>query len=263
MEKIDSLRTLLKSYSSVAVAFSGGVDSTFLAHVAQEVLGDKVLLITATSSTYPTFELEEATRLAQEMHARHHVISSEELEIPGFSDNPPNRCYYCKKELFTKIKALALQQGISVVCEGSTLDDLSDYRPGRRAIEEEGIRSPLMEVQLTKKEIRELSKARNLSTASKPSFACLASRFPYGEKITSDALTIIDKAEIALRLMGYTQFRVRYHGTCARVELCATEIDRGWAQREDIFKACKEAGFVYCALDTKGYRTGAMNEMLP
>ena len=261
-DKLQRLKSVIQKYHSAVIAFSGGVDSTFLSKVAGEALEKRVLLVTASSSTYPLTELEEAKALAVSMGLPHRVIVSEETDIAGFTDNPPDRCYFCKRELFSKIKAIAEQEGYDAVFEGANLDDRSDYRPGKRAINELGIISPLNEAELTKKEIREFSRQLGLPTADKPSYACLASRFPYGEKITIPKLTRVGKAEQTLRGLGFRQFRVRSHQDCARVEITPDELATAWDKRAEISKACKEAGFVYAAMDLEGYRTGAMNETL-
>lgn len=260
--RLERLTGVIKKYPSALVAFSGGVDSTLLARVAGEALEKRVLLVTAASSTYPLFELEEAKQLAERMGLAHRIIESEETKIEGFSANPPDRCYYCKRELFSRLKSIAEREGYGAVFDGSNSDDLDDYRPGRRALKELGIVSPLVEADLTKSDIRELSAALGLSTASKPSFACLASRFPYGETITREKLGRVGAAEQALRSLGFTQFRVRSHDTCARVEVSPAELDEAWRKRADIREACTKAGFVFVALDVQGYRTGAMNEAL-
>lgn len=262
MDNLQKLKEIIGEYKSAVIAFSGGVDSTYLAAVAKEVLGDSLLLVTSASSTYPAFEMEEAKELAAMLKCKHRIVISEELDIPGFSDNPPDRCYHCKKALFSLITELAQKEGFDAVFDGSNSDDLNDYRPGRRAVKELAVRSPLLEAGLGKKEIRELSKNMGLPTATKPSFACLASRFPYGEEITPTKLSRVDKAEAALRDMGYGQFRVRSHGDLARIELADSEIDRGWKDRSVLESACKKAGFTFVAIDCKGYRTGAMNESL-
>jgi pyridinium-3,5-biscarboxylic acid mononucleotide sulfurtransferase len=262
MEKLENLKNIILNSESAVIAFSGGVDSTFLAKVAKDTLGTKVLLITATSSTYPERELQCAKNLAKEIDLLHRIIISEELDIDGFSDNPPDRCYYCKRELFLKIKQIALNENYKFVFDGSNLDDLGDYRPGRRALKELGIRSPLCEANLTKEDVRKYSAYFNLKTAYKPALACLASRFPYGEKITKGKLDRVGTAEEFIFNLGFKQFRVRSHGDVARIEIAEEEMESAWIQRAEIYKICKSAGFVYAALDLQGYRTGAMNEML-
>lgn len=262
MDKLDKLKHIIARSKSAAVAFSGGVDSTLLARIAGEVLPDKVLLVTAMSSTYPASELDESRRLAALLKLPQKTIVSEELDIEGFSDNTPQRCYYCKKALFSHILKIARDEGYETVFDGSNVDDQSDFRPGRRATKELGIRSPLFEAGLTKNEIRDYSKKLGLPTAAKPSLACLASRFPYGEKITREKLGRVGMAEEDLRSLGFSQLRVRSHGDVARVELLAEEMDAGWARRSAIQDACKNAGFTFVAIDTQGYRTGAMNETL-
>ena len=261
-EKLDSLRKTLKSLESVVVAYSGGVDSTFLSKIAFDVLGDNALAVTARSETYPRSEFEEATKLAGEMGVEHKTIVSEELDIPEFSDNSVNRCYYCKKELFTRLKRIAKERGFKHVVDGSNYDDLDDYRPGMQAVEELGIRSPLKEVRLTKADIRELSKRMGLSTWDKPSFACLSSRFPYGNKITREKLTAVGEAEIFLRNLGIRQLRVRHHDQIARVEVAEEDMETLFRHREQIVEKLKELGYNYVTMDLQGYRTGSMNEVL-
>jgi uncharacterized protein len=261
-EKLDRLIAIIKQYQSAVIAFSGGVDSTFLASVAGEVLEKRVLLVTASSSTYPREEQAEAEKIAIAMGLPHRVIVSEETEIEGFADNPPERCYYCKRELFSKIVAIAKQEGYSVVFDGSNADDVRDYRPGRKAVAEAGVISPLCLANLTKQEIRAFSKQRGLRTADKPAYACLASRFPYGEKITVPKLDRVGRAEQELRRMGLRQFRVRSHQDLARVEVSPSEFEFAWGNRDQISAICKTAGFVFAAMDLDGYRTGAMNEAL-
>jgi uncharacterized protein len=260
--KLDQLRSIIGRVKSAVIAFSGGVDSTLLAKVAGEVLNGRVLLITASSSTYPKRELDGAIELAQQLHLPHRVIISEELDIAGFADNPSNRCYYCKSELFTKIKEIALREQYQAVFEGSNADDMNDFRPGRIAIKELGIGSPLLEAQLTKNEIRDLSKEMGLPTAQKAAFACLASRFPYGERITKDKLDRVGDAEEKIYDLGYRQFRVRSHGDVARIEFAVSDLERAWSQRAAVNRICKNSGFAYVAIDLDGYRTGAMNEVL-
>jgi len=262
LEKLSGLKQRIGGFRSAVIAFSGGVDSTFLARVSREVLGDHALLVTATSSTYPYYELEEAKRLAEVLGMKQRVIVSEEIDIPGFSENPPDRCYYCKNELFSLIRHIAEQEGIEAVFDGSNADDLKDYRPGMRALREQGVLSPLCETGLTKQEIRQLSAQMGLPTADKPTFACLASRFPYGERITKQKLERVDMVEKGLRDLGFKQFRVRSHGDLARIELTEQEMQKGWDARQIISELCHKAGFVYVAIDLDGYRTGAMNEVL-
>ncbi len=262
--KLGLLKDNLRSLESVAIAFSGGVDSSFLLKVAFDVLGENVLALTARSATYPEREFREAVEFVDAYGIPHEVIVSDELEVEGFSDNPTNRCYLCKKELFTKIKKIASDKNFKYVAEGSNYDDLGDFRPGLKAISELEVVSPLREAMLTKNEIRALSKDMGLKTWSKPSFACLSSRFPYGEKITRERLEKIDKAEQYLIDLGFSQVRVRYHGDIARIEVYNEEMDRLLNQdiRQKICSKFKEIGFIYTALDLKGYRTGSMNEGL-
>lgn len=263
-EKLELLKHIIRKKGSAAVAFSGGVDSTFLIRVAKEVLGDKLIAVTASSSTYPERELNEAIKYAKDFGVKHIIISSEELDIEGFASNPKNRCYYCKKELFTKVKEVALENGIEYVFDGSNLDDNGDYRPGMLAAKELLVISPLKEAGLTKKDIRDLSKEYGLATWNKPAFACLSSRFPYGNKITLPKLKMIDKAEQFLLDMGIRQVRVRHHGEIARIEVAPEEREKFFNIEfmDKISSKFKEIGFIYTTLDIAGYRTGSMNEVL-
>ena len=211
-EKLQALKDNIQGMGSLVIAFSGGVDSTFLLRVAHDVLGDKAIAITATSSTYPERELRGAIEFAKSIGVKHIIIRSEELDIAGFAENPQNRCYHCKKELFTKVVHIARERGIATVADGSNADDTSNYRPGMQAMRELGAVSPLLDVGLTKREIRIISREMGLPTWDKPSFACLSSRIPYGEKITPEKLAMIDRAETFLLDMGFRQVRVRHHG---------------------------------------------------
>lgn len=263
--KLERLRERLRAIGSAVVAFSSGVDSTFLLRVAHEELGDRVLAATARSPFFPRRELDEATAFCRAEGIHHVIIDFEALDLPGFAENPPDRCYHCKRELFGKFLALAREHGLSAVLEGSNLDDDGDYRPGRRAIRELGILSPLHDACLTKAEIRVLSRAMGLSSFDKPSFACLASRFPYGERITARGLERVEQAEQWLLDfgLGLTQLRVRSHGDLARIEVPPSDIPRLAARASEIADAFKVFGFAYVTLDLRGYRTGSLNEVLP
>ncbi|WP_422448134.1 ATP-dependent sacrificial sulfur transferase LarE [Thermoanaerobacterium sp. DL9XJH110] len=264
-QKLSNLKQIIAQYSSALVAFSGGVDSTFLLKVCLGVLGkDRVLAVTAKSATYPERELNEAIKLAEMLDARHRVIESEELNIPGFSDNPPERCYYCKRELFGKLKKIAEKEGLNFVLDGSNFDDTSDFRPGMKAVKELGVKSPLKEAGLTKDDIRALSREMGLPTWDKPSFACLSSRFPYGEKITREKLERVGRAEEVLRDSGFSQYRVRSHGDMARIEVKPEEMGKFFDRtfREEVATKLKSMGFTYVTLDLLGYRTGSLNEGL-
>ncbi len=263
--KLKRLRAQLRETGSAAVAFSSGVDSTFLLRVAHEELGDRVVAVTVRSHTFPRRELDEAAAFCRREGVRHEIIDSDELSVPGFAENPPDRCYHCKKAIFGKIIELALAKGFAAVLEGSNIDDDGDYRPGRRAIKELGVRSPLHDAGLTKSEIRELSRRMGLPTAEKPSFACLASRFPYGERITAEGLERVERAEEWLMNagLGLSQLRVRSHGGIARIEVPPADIPRLAAHAAEIAAAFRGFGFAYVALDLQGYRTGSLNETLP
>lgn len=262
--KQEELKKQIQSYGKLAVAFSGGVDSTYLLKVAKDVLEENVIAVTADSCLFPKRELDEAKAFCKENGIRHFMVKSEGLSMEGFQQNPKNRCYLCKHGLFEKLISLAKAQGIDMVAEASNMDDLSDYRPGLAAIQELGVKSPLREAGLYKTEIRKLSKALGLKTYNKPSFACLASRFVYGETITKEKLAMVEHAEQLLFDMGFVQCRVRIHDNLARIEVPPSDFDRMMQEeiRNEIATKLKNFGFSYVSLDLQGYRTGSMNETL-
>ena len=262
--KLEELKKYLMELQSVAVAFSGGVDSAFLLKVAYDVLKENAVAITVDADFFPEREYDESIEFCNKEGIRQYFCPVDVLETEAFKTNPPNRCYFCKKNLFSEIRTRAFEKGISYIAEGSNMDDDKDYRPGMKAVKELDILSPLKKVGLLKEEIRFLSKELGLPTWDKPSYACLASRFVYGEEITKEKLLMVEKAEQLLYEFGFRQFRVRVHGLMARIEILPQEFDKLMEEtvRQKITDAFKEYGFTYVSLDLTGYRTGSMNETI-
>lgn len=259
MDKLERLKTILSSYPSAIVAYSGGVDSTFLAVMAHQVLGEKALMVTAFSPTHPGDQIDEAKAVASQFGFRHQVIHTHEFDEPEFIANLPNRCYYCKLSLLKDMRRLADEKDLKEILEGSNVDDLGDYRPGNRAVIEVGARSPLREAGMTKADIREYSRRMDLPTWNKSAYACLATRVPYGTPITPEILRRIDQGEKFLHSLGFIDVRVRDHFPVARIEVGKAQMDRAWEHRLRITEKLHEIGYHFVTLDLDGFRSGSMN----
>lgn len=262
MERTEELVDWFKDKGAVLVAFSGGVDSAVVAKAAAEALGERAIAATASSPTLPSRELETAKKVAREIGITHEIFFEDEFENPKFAENSPERCYHCREGLIRGLRKVAQTQGIYCIVDGANADDALQHRPGMRAMRENGVRSPLLELGIGKEDVRKIARHFNLSVSDKPSMACLASRIPYGERITKEKLHMVEKSEEFIRNLGFEQVRVRHHGGIARIEVAKKDIPRVLELQEEIAKKMKEIGFTYVALDLEGYRSGSMDEVL-
>ena len=263
--KEEKLRSLFRDLNSVIVAYSGGVDSSYVAYIANSVLGGRAVCITGESASLPAYQRDEIDNVVKTFGFRHERIQTEELENPEYQANNGNRCYFCKDELYGKLEKIAQSRGITTVVDGSTTDDLGDYRPGRQAASEHSVRSPLIEVGMSKADVRELSKRVNLPTWNKPASPCLSSRIAYGTTVTIERLKNVDRGEEILREFGFREFRVRHHDALVRLEISQDEMDRVLSREmfDKLASRFRELGFKYVTLDLQGFRSGSMNEVLP
>lgn len=259
-----ALRELFRTMDCILVAFSGGVDSTYVAYVANEELGSSALCVTGVSPSLASNQREEVASLVNRLGLRHEIINTEEMDDPAYTRNEGDRCYFCKSELYSKLAPLAGERGAAFVVDGSTTDDLGDYRPGRVAAGERGVRSPLVEVGMSKREVRIMSRRARLPTWDKPASPCLSSRLAYGTPVTIERLSAVDRGEAVMRVMGFREFRVRHHGELVRLEIAPSELDKALRREvvDELARRFRELGFRYVTLDMHGYRTGAMNEVL-
>jgi pyridinium-3,5-biscarboxylic acid mononucleotide sulfurtransferase len=263
--KEERLRKIFRDLESVIVAYSGGVDSSYVAYIANAELGARAVCITGQSASLPAYQREEIAGVVERFGFQHEIIQTEELENPGYRANNADRCFFCKDELYTKLEAIARSRGITNIVDGSTVDDLGDYRPGRQAATQHAVRSPLIEVGLSKSEVRELSRSVRLPTWDKPASPCLSSRIAYGTTVTIERLSKVDRGEEILREFGFREFRVRHHDQLVRLEIAPAEMDRVLRKEliEELARRFRELGFKYVTLDLQGFRSGSMNEVLP